>query len=285
MEVEGYDGIPEDLIQLHKTRPTQIAYLKSRRELFPPLDGFDDNLIKIQIQGGANEVWIPNETRIWFRIAIYREDADEFVAEADEDSRVALINGIGSAFFKNVAVRLNNQPITQEDNHYGFKADIENRIYTPIEEKKRLRKMGYLEDDKLFDAYGNPFHDIIPAGGGGVERADGSVQIKQRRAWTVGHSFEVCSRIFSPLFDQDKPLMPGTIVDIDFQKNHEDLLLLVNEGDGQLRLLDFAVEAQFNTIDTEILQEILEATTPKNPLVYPLRVSNMKSFSKGGKFV
>ena len=138
MEVEGYDGIPEDLIQLHKTRPTQIAYLKSRRELFPPLDGFDDNLIKIQIQGGANEVWIPNETRIWFRIAIYREDADEFVTEADEDSQVALINGIGSAFFKNVVVRLNNQPITQEDNHYGFKADIENRIYTPIEEKKNV---------------------------------------------------------------------------------------------------------------------------------------------------
>ena len=63
------------------------------------------------------------------------------------------VNGLGTAWFKKIDVKLNGTTVSFDGNMYSHRADIENRLSYPDTVKKgHLSMMGFDEEMKAFDA-------------------------------------------------------------------------------------------------------------------------------------
>ena len=270
---EGFDGIPENLADLHQTKPTQVAYRSSRFERFTPKAGMDGDFIKIPISGGQNEFIDVSAIKVCFTVKIARKNGTHIPAD-HADGLACFVNGIGTAFFKNVTVRMNNQLLNPDDSYYAHKADIENKLYSTQPYKEHiLPEIGYLEEKDIFDGSTDAFNPDAAA-------RDREKTFFERYSWTNGSTpLEISSRIHSPLFDQLKPLIPGTNLEITFQKNSQNFILLTNVAQPHVILTDFAVEVKFDLCDPEIITDIILQTT-KDPLKYQLRIPKIIPFPK-----
>ena len=285
----GYDGIAEDMGELHNTIPTQIGYKSKRREIFYPTAELNiSSSITIKIKGAANEFIDINQTRLMGSLRLIKQNGTEFVAEdirhaAIEGGAAAppvgnrdyafFVNGIGTAWAKECTVLINNQVISQEDNNYAYKADIENRFLTSNDIKKNeLKSIGYYPEKTSY----NPEHLANICMDHGANR---NIPLKTRYDKVVGSQLlEFESKIHSPIFDQTKPLPPGTEITIIFKKNTDDFLLLGNDV-HKIVHGSLSIVAQFLNTDQEILNEIIK-TTLEDPFKYQLRNAVVQTFSK-----
>ena len=74
MNEAGFDGLPESLVELHETLPTQVGFLSSRIEHFSPKSALEGggSYYTFQIQGGANEFIDCPATRVWLKYALVK---------------------------------------------------------------------------------------------------------------------------------------------------------------------------------------------------------------------
>lgn len=269
---KGYDGIPDSLADLHSTRPTQVVLISSRREIFTPKSSIDTgSFVKIQIQGGQNEFIDISETLLWIKMKIVASDGSDLGVDA-EGGKCVFVNGIGSALFKNLGVRLNNQPISTEDGYYAYRADLENKFFTKSEEKTDLRDAGHFEEKKIFEdlAENHLF------GNGGLDEAIKARHLKCKGSQQV----EFCSRLFSPIFDQHKPLPPGSQLELNFERNSDAFCLLSKQKGNKIQLLEMGIEIKFDKADSEVVNEMFNITK-KDPFKYQLRRAVITPFTKG----
>lgn len=268
-EGEGEDGLPIGLAELHNSIPTQVGYLSSRIEHFAPRSNFQSSggFIKVEIEGGANEFIDTPATRVWFSFSLIKQDGSALAPDA-EAGKALPINGIVSSLFKNVSVRLNNVPISHEDSFYAHRANIENRFFTPIEEQR-----GALVDGFFF-AHDDIYENFTKVTG------DHSETLGKRYAHLNGSekSVQVCGKIYSPLFDQAKPLPPGCTLELSFER-HNSAFCCMNKP-VTIRLNDFSVAVKFNRTDQDVVNEVVRLTQ-NDPLKYQLRKTRIIPFPKG----
>lgn len=271
-ENKGFDGIPDNVADLHSTRPTQVVLVSTRREMFSPKSSIDSGtFIKIEIQGGQNEFIDICETLLWLQLKIVNLDGSNIEEGKDEDL-CCFVNGISSALFKNLGVRLNNQPISTEDGYYAYRADIENKFFVPVQLKSALSDAGHNEEIILFDKLTNAQAFEDPA-------LDQTYRKRMARSSASKH-VHFCSKLFSPIFDQPKPLPPMSKLVLNFERNSDAFCLLARKSRAQkIQIVDMGVEVKFDKVDAEVMNEMLDLTK-KDPFKYQLRRAVITPFPK-----
>ena len=279
---EGVDGIPEHLATVHASAPTQVALLSPREDIFFPTTAIGNGrFFTIDIKGAQDEWLEVNETKILMGLRLVKHDGTRFVvgdrnpatvADANNRDYSAFIDSIGSTFFRNIGVKINGQNISKQDDLYAFKADLENRFMIPKENKK----------GQLLDEGTMPETEAYVHANRAAFFNDGNRDVNFLRRWEEARESQLVefkSRIHSPIFDQVKPLPPGTKITLDFERNTDDYCLLGN-ANSRIRVEYIVVKAVFNRSDNEITTEIMKITARGDPIKYQMRNVACTAYSK-----
>ena len=124
------------------------------------------------------------------------------------------VNGLGTAWLKNIDVKLNGTTVSFDGNMYSHRVDIENRLSYPDTVKKgHLSMMGFDEEMGAFDEINNAdihWNDADP-----TEHAYPAILRRYLKGKASKNMYTI-ARIHSETFEQPKLLPPNTVLDIDF---------------------------------------------------------------------
>ena len=138
------------------------------------------------------------------------------------------VNGLGTAWFKKIDVKLNGTTVSFDGNMYSHRVDIENRLSYPDTVKKgHLSMMGFDEEMEAFDEINNAdiqWDDADPA-----EHAYPAILRRYLRGKASKNMYTI-ARIHSEILEQPKLLPPNTVLDIDFDRHNSDFLLLTKHN-------------------------------------------------------
>ena len=119
-------------LDLHNTWPQQSGVLQTRFEPFNPVNSIQDaKFVQFKLSTTQNDLILPSRCRIHLDLQIVKADG----TPADQGTAIP-VNGIGSALFKNVIVRLNGKQIEPGDGLYAYRGDFEKRLNNDITKQK-----------------------------------------------------------------------------------------------------------------------------------------------------
>ena len=134
------------------------------------------------------------------------------------------VNGLGTAWFKKIDVKLNGTTVSFDGNMYSHRADIENRLSYPNTVKKgHLSMMGFDKEMEAFDEINNAdihWDDADPA-----EHAYPAI-LRRYLKGKASKTMYAIVKIHSEILEQPKLLPPYTVLNIDFDRHNSDFLLL-----------------------------------------------------------
>ena len=134
------------------------------------------------------------------------------------------VNGLGTAWFKKIDVKLNGTTVSFDGNMYSHRVDKENRLSYPNTVKKgHLSMMGFDEEMEAFDEINSA--DIHWDDGDPAEHAYPAILRRYLKGKASKNMYTI-ARIHSEIFEQPKLLPPNTVLDIDFARHDSDFLLL-----------------------------------------------------------
>ena len=166
------------------------------------------------------------------------------------------VNGLGTAWFKKIDVKLNGTTVSFDGNMYSHRADIENRLSYPDTVKKgHLSMMGFDEEMEAFDQIDNAdihWDDASPA-----EHAYPAILRRYLKGKASKNMYTI-ARIYSEIFEQPKLLPPNTVLDIDFDRHNSDFLLLTKHNNRNyiLKMESCELLTRLVDMDEEITAEI-----------------------------
>lgn len=302
----GEEEVIPDILDLHKSLPTQIA-VKGAHELFlfPRTSIEKEGNIQFKIATGSEEFLDPFDMYIFCVTRILsstggilepgtlgtdgarRANAagDNGFVATPAASKVLLINGINSAWFKNINVRLNGEVIASGDNMYMYKADLENRLSYPKDVKEGILNVsGFQEEVVPLDDFRDNFTEefwLKPDIYGNYNR--NKINLVKRYLKTAhSQSLPTMGRIHSEIFDQPKLLPPNSVLDIEFDRNSSDFLRLTQENaEHYVKLEACYLLARIARVNTEVTNDIESMTFKGKSLLYPLRRVEMSYYSRG----
>ena len=139
---------------------------------------------------------------------------------------VLAVNGLGTAWFKKIDVKLNGTTVSFDENMYSHRADIENRLsYPDMVKKGHLSMMGFDKELEDFDRLNNGnihWDDANPA-----EHAYPAI-LRRYSKGKASKNMHTIARIHSEIFEQLKLLPPITV--LDFDRHESDFLLLTKHS-------------------------------------------------------
>ena len=272
---DGEDALPDNIADIHESIPTLTAYLQTREELFTPVGGANETgSVTFQIKGGADEVIDINKTLVIAKFRLVKNDGTVFAEDADND-KATVINGPVYSLFKSIDVCVNNQQVLANNHDYAYRGDIEHRVLYPKSYKAGTGKSSlyYLDDQNFETLTANQAFGDAPLDDG----------VKNRYAKTKASKIvTVVGHIHSEIFDQDKVLLPGTKVDINFNKNSNSFMILskINDNAHKLLLLSLQLKVRFLKVDPKILYQIHEISDKGITNKYPIRRVEITPFLK-----
>ena len=118
------------------------------------------------------------------------------------------VNGLGTAWFKRIEVKLNGTTVSFDGNMYSHRANIENRLSYPNTVKKgHLSMMGFDEEMVAFDQINNA--DIHWDNADPAEQAHPAILRRYLKGKTSKNMYTI-AKIHSEIFEQPKLLPPNT---------------------------------------------------------------------------
>ena len=98
-------------------------------------------LISFRIVSGDNQFIDPYNTYVLITSSIKNPEGGNISARATGAHNLVCnvlpVNGLGTAWFKKLDVKLNGTTVSFDENMYSHRADIENRLSYPNTEKER----------------------------------------------------------------------------------------------------------------------------------------------------
>ena len=277
------EGIPASLF-IHEGLPTQVAVTRQQdQELDPITIDRHGGHIHFQIKSSTNEIIDISKTLLKLNCRMLNGNGNLIAnPRADntnnDNDRATVVNGLCSALFKNVEVRLNNSNMSTQDGMYAYRADMDTRLTNSVARKKgALSAAGWDEEEITFDDQGENtgWYD-------GPENSRNEA-IKRRFNRNKGSKpFTVIGRIHSDIFEQPKMLPPNTTVDIKFDRNSQEFILLTNETplDHKLYIESCQLIVRKCEVSPEIIVDMINETRPEKPYKYPIREVVMTYFTK-----
>ena len=202
----------------------------------------------------------------------------------NQNDDVVIVNGIGSAMFRNIIVKVNETLITQTDNLYAYKADLSNRLFYPIEVKRNsLSISGFYanENEPIFD---DMTREDIKGKIMNTDRTLDNITYTSfhRRVKRTFRSkpFFILSRIHSEIFEQGKLMPPTTAMDIEFNRSDPKFAVLSKSGENfHVRINRAVIITRLVTLRESKAQEMALDRAKGFPMLFPMVRTKMHSFT------
>ena len=180
-------------------------------------------------------------------------------------------NGLGTAWFKKIDVKLNGTTVSFDGNMYSHRADIENMLsYPSMVKKGHLSMMGFDKEMKAFDEIDNGdihWDDANPA-----QQQYPAILRRYLRGKASKNMYTI-ARIHSEIFEQTKLLPPNTVLDVDFDRHNLDFLLLTKHNDRNyiFKMESCELLTRLVEMDEEITAEIDSVSISGRSMLYTVR--------------
>ena len=223
--VEASMEVLPDLLQVHQTLPTSTGIKGSQFEEVQPLQNIGrQGSITFHITVDKDHFLDP------YCAFMYIENLATGAAPDDGDinnkSKVIPVNGLSHAWFNNVIVRINGTVIESINNKYAYRGDLETRLSFSKEIKVgHLRMCGFDEEIEAFedvDAGDLQFQNMVR----NVAMTRNHSLMRRFHTSCSSKVIRMKGRIHSTIFEQPKALPPFTHLEVTFERNKEDFLLL-----------------------------------------------------------
>ena len=195
------------------------------------------------------------------------------------------VNGLGTAWFKKIDVKLNGTIVSFDGNMYSHRVDIENRLSYPDTVKKgHLSMMGFDEEMEAFDEINNA--DIHWGDANPAQHAYPAILRRYLKGKASTNMYTI-ARIHSEIFEQPKLLPPNTVLDIDFDRHDSDFLLLTKHNDRNYipKMESCELLTRLVDMDEEITAEIDSVSISDRSMLYPVCRVKMMYYSCGANIV
>ena len=238
---------------------------------------------------GDNQFIDPYNTYVLITSSIKSPEGGNIPARAagahNPMCNVLPVNGLGTAWFKKIDVKLNGTTVSFDGNMYSHREDIENRLsYPGMVKIGHLSMMGFDEEMEAFDEIKNAnihWDDANPA-----EHVYTAILRRYLRGRASKNMYTI-ARIHSEIFEQTKLLPPNTILDVDFDRHDSDFLLLTKHNDRNyiLKMESCELLTRLVDMDEEITAEIDLVSISGRSMLYPVRRVKMMYYSCGANVV
>ena len=287
--ITGEVVIPEE-IHLHSTLPTQTAIKGGKFQIINVQNAIErKGLISFRIMSGDNQFIDPYNTYILITSSIKNPEGGNIPTRAtgahNPVCNVLPVNGLGTAWFKKIDVKLNGTTVSFDGNMYSYKVDIENRLsYPNMIKKGHLSMIGFDEEMEAFDEINNAdihWDDADPA-----EHAYPAILTRYLKR-KASKNMYTTARIHSEIFEQLKLLPPNTVLDIDFDRHDSDFLLLTKHNNRNyiLKMESCEILTRLVDMDEEITAEIDSVSISGRSMLYPVRRVKIMYYSCGANIV
>ena len=144
------------------------------------------------------------------------------------------VNSLGTAWFKEVDVKINGTIVSFDGGMYAHRADTENRLSYPETVKNvHLSMMGFDEEDVPFDDINNDDIHWVDAN----EEHTHQAILRRYLKGKASKKIYTIARIRSEIFEQPKLLPFNTVLDIEFYRNNPQFLLLTKHNDRAYQII------------------------------------------------
>ena len=203
--------------------------------------------------------------------------------DAVTNSKVLTVNGLNHAWFNNVKVKINGTLLEATNNKYAWRDDIETRLSFSKEVKEgHLKMCGFDEEDIAFDIV-----NVNNIDWGQVVTGDAITQNHAlERRFGIGMSSKVIRTIgciYSSIFEQPKALLPFTELEVIFERNKDEFMLLSKNDDQHywLHMQRMYVITRKMHLQESLSDDIMQVANAGKNYLYPIRRVRMVSYSKG----
>ena len=203
--------------------------------------------------------------------------------DINNESKVIPVNGLSHAWFNNVIVKINGTVIESINNKYAYRGDLEMRLSFSREIKTgHLRMCGF---DKEIVAF-----EDVDAGDlqwWNVVRNEGMMRNHSlmRRFRTSCNSKVICmiGHIHSTIFEQPKVLPPFTHLEVTFERNKEDFVLLLKLVNPSywLQMQRMVLYIWKSKLRESLAHNIEQVASVGKNYLYPVRRVKIATYQKG----
>ena len=299
---------------LHSELPTQAGIEKKTMRVIPPLTSIESTgPIQFVVTSGSEEQIYPMGMRVYCEFQIRDErhavipwhqrrvDADPAhgilaVAEGVTPmSQVFPVNGISTAMFSDIEVRLNDTKVESNDGMYAYKADIQKRLFTTSENKRYSMRLGGYHSEALpFDKFNADLATLAAEMGinehgdeADVRRVKGQDKVGTvwNERWLQSRNsatMRVIDKIYSELFNQPRLLPPGAKLTITFGRSKPEFCLLSPHENHKYSIHMIACRLMVPIVACEekLVRQIEYKCYEGSDMKYPIRRVELHTYAK-----
>ena len=236
-----------------------------------------DTLIFNINESGKNAFIDLNKTELQLVIQILEKDGKPLKNIGSTNyanKQVSFIQNGMHSLFQNLSVSVNNQVVTQGNNDYAHNSYLIDFFDTSAEAKR-----GYLSSQLWYPDSTGEMNNVDGSNTGYIERA--------KNFGNVPHT--VIGNIHSPLFEQEKPMPPGTNIRLEFKLNKPGFYFMsnrkkkdnatpLNPNAFKLKIIDAKVFAHYIDVEDEVIQEE-ESKLKRESMSYQVKDVVTKAFT------
>jgi hypothetical protein len=296
--------IPE-YMNLHSTLPTQAGLEKKiYRQVRPTHSIESTGPIQFQIPSGSEYQIYPAGIRIELNVQIRNEDGTPVGAVEDpatagvsiNANRVIPVNGFAYAMFSDIEVMLNDTKIASYDGTYAYRADLQNRLFTSVSNKKHsLMMCGHVSEEIPFDDISATVAEANASAGFGLSNAAAVMAVhnddspKSSKVWNRrllesrrSRTLRYIDRLYSEIFNQPKLLPPGAKLSIQLERSKPAFCLLTAQHIRMSVHIESAIlHVPIIKVETNFVRELEYQTYEGEDMHYPVRRVELHAYNYG----
>ena len=150
--------------------------------------------------------------------------------DVNDESKVIPVSSLSHAWFNNVIVKINGTVIKLINNKYAYRGDLETRLsYSKKFKVGHLKMCSFDEEIEAFENVGAgdlQFWNMVR----NVAMTRNHSLMRRFCASCNSKVIRMIGRIHSTIFEQSKVLPPLTHLEVTFERNKEDFLLLSKQA-------------------------------------------------------
>ena len=280
-----------DSLQVHQTLPTSTGIKGSQFEEVQPLQNIArQGSITFHITVDKDHFLDSYCTFMYIESILKDGDSNNLatgvpVADGDinKESKVIPVNSLSHTWFNNVMVKINGTVIKSIKNKYAYRGDLEVRLSFLREIKMgHLRMCGFDKEIVTFedvDAGHLEWRNVV--------RNEGMMRnhslMRRFRTSCNSKVIHMIRRIHSTIFEQPKALPPFTHLEVTFERNKEDFLLLSKLPNPSywLQMQQMVLYIWKIELRESLAHDIEQVASMGKNYLYPIRRVKIATYQKG----
>lgn len=237
--------------------------------------------IRYTINRSENELILPSETLHEVTLSITRADGSPL--DPDNDF-VIPVNGIANAFAKSIETKVNGTIVSLNSTStlFPYRCEIENRIFTDLEEKKsRLKSTGQYRspsDTRYADMTGGELETMNKTAVAD-QRAEPMI-LRLAQKYKEGRQITLLTKLHDDLFNIQRLLPPGTTIDVALERSDPKFCLLTKQANPDARRFKVDIKkAQLYVTYVKLTDELMAAIMKTPLFIYQFDTVRLTYFS------